>query len=164
MKLTQSLVAVGTLTAATVLGGAGGAQAQDDGLLSLLDAPAISLICIPAGQVGQGNVVKGTQNISCSQSASQSNPPSQGGITGYEIVTMDEDCGPSSLCNADAFCPEGKRVTGGGVGFSITSTDITVHRTEPLPDGTGWRGAIFNPFPEDSGVVTTYAICADVDS
>ncbi|MEU0602495.1 hypothetical protein ABZ484_30340 [Streptomyces sp. NPDC006393] len=165
MKVAQKLAAVGTAAIAVVCFSGGGAQAQDGGLLSLLNTPSITLACFPAGQVGQGNVFKGTQNVSCSQSASQTNPtpPTGGGITGAEVVTAEGSVPPGSAINAQADCPEGKVATGGGflIGTTFTATPLGSY---PTPLGanppTGWAVAAQNA-SDTTSTFTVYAVCVD---
>jgi hypothetical protein len=164
MKLSQRFAAIGVSVVATILLSTSSAQAQDNGLLSLLDGPSITLLCLPAGQVGKGNTFTGTQNINCSQSAEQaSTPPGQQGFTGYEVVSKSYDLQPSSLgVPVEADCPAGKKVTGGGIRWNGSSSDIGEHDNGPTEDSTGWVAKIFNFGTNRGFVATVYAICANV--
>ncbi|MEU6759927.1 hypothetical protein [Streptomyces sp. NPDC046685] len=118
MKLTRRFATISATAAASLLLGAGGAQAEDDGgLLSLLgDAPLIQ-VCYPMGQVGGiGNSNTGDQNMSCGQNAQATTPGSgTGGVTGAERVQGEPvEIPPGERRTAGAFCPEGKIATGGG--------------------------------------------------
>jgi hypothetical protein len=163
MKLSQRFVAIGVSAVATMLFSASSAQAQDGGLLSLIDGPSITLACFPAGQVGQGNTFTGTQNINCSQSAEQaSTPPDQQGFTGYEVVSESYELLPNSLgVPVEASCPAGKNVTGGGIRWNGSSTEVGSHDNGPNEDNTGWVARFFNT-GNSTFTVTVYAICADV--
>ncbi|MFG3369294.1 hypothetical protein ACIPWY_35315 [Streptomyces sp. NPDC090032] len=117
------------------------------------------------GQVGQSYTFSGTQNINCSQNAEQnSNPSGQQGFTGYEVVSTNYDVLPNSLgVPVEADCPAGKKVTGGGIRWSGTSTDIGEHDNGPTADNTGWVVKVFNS-GDFTFTATAYAICAKVDN
>ncbi|MFD9411961.1 hypothetical protein ACFWBN_33805 [Streptomyces sp. NPDC059989] len=166
MKLTKRLSAIAGSALATMLLGAGGAYAADDGsLLSVLNLPSITLVCYPAGQVGSHNTFTGTQNISCSQSAeSTSGGSGSGGFTGYEVVSFTAECPVGATCDITLRCPTGKKVTGGGVYVDpqVPGVHVVQSGTVPGEDNTRWDGAIHNGHtsPVD---LTVQAICADVD-
>ena len=76
------------------------------------------------------------------------------GLSGYEIVTGTAPVGGFGSTAADALCPTGKKVLGGGV----WTAHSLVSRSAPF--GTfGWTGAVNNPFI-DGETITVYAICA----
>ncbi|MFF7748367.1 hypothetical protein ACFZCP_03750 [Streptomyces sp. NPDC007971] len=162
MKLYQRIAAIGVSVVAPFLLSTSSAQAQDNGLLSLLNGNSITLLCIPVGQAGQGNSVSGTQNINCSQSAGQtSTPPGQQGLTGYEVVPKNFDVLPQSLgVPFEADCPAGKKVTGGGIRWTGHSTDIGEHDNGPTNDSTGWVVNVFNT-GNNTFSGTVYAICVN---
>ncbi|MFD8813980.1 hypothetical protein ACFV23_21405 [Streptomyces sp. NPDC059627] len=146
MKLHSRIATIAASAATAVVITAGAAHAQDGGLLSLLDnastsllnTPSLTLACFPAGQVGQGNTFKGTQNISCNQSATQSNPaptPGTNGVTGQEVVQNSVDVSPGGIMQVDALCPAGKVPTGGG--FNTSGPSMVILSSTPLSQG--WR-------------------------
>ncbi|MCX5377795.1 hypothetical protein [Streptomyces sp. NBC_00091] len=110
LKKRQRVAAVaGTAMAALLLGAGTGHAADDGSLLSLLDVPSVTVACFPAGQVGQGNTFTGTQNINCSQSASQTNPtppapPANNGqcndVDAYNYGLFTETQGPQKTIKA----------------------------------------------------------------
>lgn len=176
MKLAKRISTTCTAVAAIVLLGGTAAHANGDGGLlglGLLNTPSITLACFPAGQVGQGNSFTGTQNINCSQSAAATGttPPSSGnGLTGYESVSATGTVGPGERAEADAFCPEGKTVTGGGFSGEFGShwevlSSQSVHRPQVpgSPAISGWGATAYNT---GSGPQTFYveAICYDLAS
>jgi len=68
---------------------------------------------------------------------------------------------PSGSSNqGEAACPDGKRVLGGGVTASLSSA--VVFGSAPSNSiGSGWFGEVLNA-TMDSGTMTVYAICANV--
>ncbi|MCX5378593.1 hypothetical protein [Streptomyces sp. NBC_00091] len=165
MRLTKRLAALAGAALAATLLGAGSAHAADDGsLLSLLNLPSITLVCYPTGQAGANNTFTGTQNISCSQSAQSTSGGSGGGFTGYEVVAQTNECPVNNTCGITLRCPEGKKVTGGGVYVNPLVAGVRTVRSGTVPgeDNTRWDGAIHNGHtaPVD---LTVQAICADVD-
>ena len=60
-------------------------------------------------------------------------PPGTPGVSGYEIVTADS----GTTGTAQALCPAGKRVLGGG-GFMYEGIE-RLFRSFPLPNGAGWE-------------------------
>jgi hypothetical protein len=79
-----------------------------------------------------------------------------GGVTGYQIVTATS---PVNCCLgvgvADAFCPTGKKVVGGGV-WTIAGSFIT----RSAPFSNGWEGVVTQTHI-DGDEMTVYAICVD---
>ncbi|MFE7530030.1 hypothetical protein ACFU7Y_30590 [Kitasatospora sp. NPDC057542] len=162
---------LGAAVTAVLFLSAGGAQAQGEGLLSLLDGPSITLACFPAGQVGQGNTFTGTQNISCSQSAAQSNPapstPAGNGVTGAQIVHSNPvSVPPGTTAFASAYCPTGKIATGGGYDINEHSENVTVTFSGPGDTNADNRADAWGVYATNNGTdpnvnVTAYAICAN---
>ncbi|MFC9296917.1 hypothetical protein [Streptomyces sp. NPDC057010] len=165
VKLTKRCAAtLGTALAALLIG-TGGAQAADDGsLLSILGLPSVTLACFPVGQAGTNNQFTGTQNISCSQSASQTNPaptpptPPSGGVTGaYTAYSSEPALVPANGVNqAVATCPAGKTVTGGGY---LATANFFITNQFPTVDGTGWGVTAAGQGQE--GTITAIARCVD---
>ncbi|MFE1559441.1 hypothetical protein ACFW6V_31190 [Streptomyces sp. NPDC058734] len=164
MKLTEWPTALcGAAAVTALLLGAGSAHAAEgDSLLSLLDLPSITVACFPTGQAGAGNTFTGTQNVNCSQSAQQSTSGSGGGLTGYEVVSRTNECVRDATCGITLRCPDGKKVTGGGVYVNPQGPDTHVVRSGTVPgeDNTRWDGVIQNDStrPVD---FTVQAICAN---
>jgi len=77
------------------------------------------------------------------------------GVSGYEIVARDVT-GPSGTV-AEANCPAGKSVLGGGA----EPISAGANYAAPKPDGTGWRTQVGIAGP-GTGTVRVYAICAKV--
>ncbi|MDT0568818.1 hypothetical protein RM704_15290 [Streptomyces sp. DSM 3412] len=174
------------LVAAVALGSLGveSAHAQNDGsLVSLLDgastkllgnsalpllnSPSVVLACFPSGQTGTNNHFNGTQNVHCSQSATQTDSGGGnggGGITGYEVInagTFDLAAGESD--SAAGFCPEGKRPLSGGaqvdggVGDNLRLNYSYPHQIDPRE----WVVGVTNE--GDSSVQGRFfVICANV--
>ncbi|MGW2491935.1 hypothetical protein ACWCV9_32580 [Streptomyces sp. NPDC001606] len=173
------------MAAAVALGvlGAGSAQAQDGGLLSLLNGASTSLLgqssvpllnnpsvvlgCFPSGQTGVKNHFSGTQNINCTQSATQSNSGGNngGGITGYEVVNAGSfNLAAGQQAVGVGFCPFGKRPLSGGVvidGGAIQS--LRLNYSAPGPDPREWLVGVTN---EGATAVQGhfFVLCADVAS
>ena len=82
-------------------------------------------------------------------------PPGASGISGYEIVSVDSPVGGFGSTGAEAGCPAGKKVLGGGV----WTAGSLISRSAPGGSG-GWFGAVHNPFI-DGDTMTVYAICAN---
>ncbi|MFE1556127.1 hypothetical protein ACFW6V_14260 [Streptomyces sp. NPDC058734] len=166
MNLPKRISIICAAAAAGVLLGGTTAYADGDGGLlglGLLDSPSVTLACFPAGQVGQGNTFTGNQNVNCSQSAEQaSTPVGQQGFTGYEVVSESYELLPNSLgVPVQANCPVGKKVTGGGIRWNGSSSDVGSHDNGPTENNTGWVAKFFN-FGNSTFTVTVYAICANV--
>lgn len=168
MRLVRQLMVMGAVVAAAVGASAGSAHAQGDGeLLSLLGNPSVVLACFPAGQVGNGNTVNGTQNISCSQSASATSttppPNGNGGITGSEVAHDSETVDAGQTATPLARCPAGKEATGGGF-FADDPELWSVQGSGPAEDGeghvVGWAGRAVNTGtgPQEFHV---QAVCVD---
>jgi hypothetical protein len=81
-------------------------------------------------------------------------PAGTSGLSGYEIVSTDVDVGGFGSTSADAFCPTGKKVTGGGV----WANGSLISRSAPF--GNGWTGVVRNPFV-DGETITVYAVCVN---
>lgn len=171
MRLTRTIAMIGAATTAAISLGASAAEAQDDGsLLSLPSAPSLTLACFPSGQVGQGNTFNGTQNVSCSQSATQSNPtpPANGGGTGgtaSRIVRSSAVPVPANGTEfAAAYCDSGEVATGGG--YDISPRDANVSTTFSGPGDVNADGRadtfgvdVHNNTAEQVSV-SAYAICS----
>lgn len=84
------------------------------------------------------------------------------GLSDYQIVAVDSAPSGFPIVGAEAVCPGGKRVLGGGfhLGTAFSpSTGPYVQASYPNPTGSGWRvEAILVP----GRIFTAYAICARV--
>lgn len=174
MKPAKKAITTCTAVAAALLLCGSPAHAEGDGGLlgtSLLDTSSITLVCFPAGQVGQGNSFTGTQNINCNQSAAATGttpPPSGSGLTGHERVDASRTVEPGATADPFAVCPEGKAVTGGGfsTGGSANSWEITRSEAEQRPRGledpleTGWAATAINTGTGPQ-TFTAHAVCYD---
>ncbi|MYX99914.1 hypothetical protein GT045_35240 [Streptomyces sp. SID486] len=157
-KLRQRFGATAAVVVAVALfPGSGTAHAQDGpGLLSLLDSPSITLICLPMGQAGQGNKFAGTQNINCSQSATQTPPGSGGGSFATQVVTVQQTLPAHSTQIIEAPCPPGTTLTGGG--FGRETNDIEIENSDSFSPNT-WR-VIATNYGDLERNVTAQAVCA----
>ena len=173
MKSTNKFAAIIAAAASTVLICAGGAHAQnrDGSLLGILDTPSIVLGCFPTGQVGQGNSFQGTQNVSCSPSATApagNGGSGAGGVTGAEIVQGPSiQLEPGQRGDVSADCPDGKIATGGGYyAFAPTGTNaFRADFSQPLSlagsnEPVTW---FVDGVNEGTGTLTVhaYAVCVD---
>jgi hypothetical protein len=84
------------------------------------------------------------------------------GLSDYQIVSVESTRDSLPFRAAEAVCPGGKRVLGGGVHLGplpSTTPYPYVQASYPNPTGNGWRvEAIVAPL----GAFTAYAICARV--
>ncbi|MFD5122621.1 hypothetical protein [Streptomyces sp. NPDC058385] len=145
MRLSRTIAMIGAAATAAVSLGASAAHAQDDGsLVSLSSAPSLTLACFPAGQVGQGNTFTGTQNVSCSHSATQSNPTppiggGNGGAPSSRIVRSNAVPVPANgTAFVAAYCDTGEVATGGG--YNVMPVDANVSVTFSTPGDTNGDG------------------------
>lgn len=100
-------------------------------------------------------------------SVGPSGPPGPPGLSGYSIV--DRTCTMSLLvgdnsrawCGAQASCPSGSRVLGGGIDSS-SCIDGDVNVSVPLTEGGGWLGIVFGPAECNGSSVRVEAVCAVV--
>ncbi|GAA1248840.1 MULTISPECIES: hypothetical protein [Streptomyces] len=165
MKLTRRFATISTAATATLLLSAGGAQAQGDGgLLSLLGNSSLVQVCYPMGQVGNGNVNTGTQNMSCSQNAQVTTPANgAGGVTGAQRVFGEGvEIPPGGSGESSVLCPAGKIATGGGPftfapGFR-TEESIALSTPSGPPDSWTVRGTNEG---SESIVMRVEAVCVN---
>lgn len=91
--------------------------------------------------------------------------------TGYEVVRVDYPVSGHTVLNADAFCPSGKEILGGGAqiaGEGILSR-WPVRLKESAPDSVGsgatashlWTVTIRNLDDADHNI-GVFAVCADM--
>ncbi|MCX4641408.1 MULTISPECIES: hypothetical protein [unclassified Streptomyces] len=174
MRLARTIAMIGAAATAAISLGASAAHAQDDGsLVSLAGAPSLTLACFPAGQVGQGNTFTGTQNVSCSQSATQSNPTppavggGNGGATSSRIVRSSAVPVPANgTAFIAAYCDTGEVATGGG--YNVMPVDANVSVTFSTPgdvNGDGradaWGVNVHNNTAEQVSVSASVICSAD---
>ncbi|GLX19457.1 hypothetical protein Slala02_27720 [Streptomyces lavendulae subsp. lavendulae] len=168
LKPTKRTGAIASVVAALAVGlSAGGAHADGESLLSLLDTPSITLACFPSGQVGQGNTFTGTQTVNCSQSATQTSTGGNGGgdegFTGYEVVrAAGESVPPGDFDTTTVPCPAGKRAIGGG--FDAEGTETFPIASRPTASNDAWFVAVKNTGTTNTVNWEAYAICATVDA
>ncbi len=82
-------------------------------------------------------------------------------VTDFEIVTrtLQISLQAGQFESFVAACPEGKRVTGGGVSL-VDNSGLTIRRTIPDNSLSEWRGAVQALDGAGNAEVTVYAICA----
>jgi hypothetical protein len=158
---------------------------------ALLLAGGVALAAIPSGdgtiyacykdQNGQLRVIDDEAGDTCLPSetpiswnqqgpAGPAGPPGvqgpQGdpGLSGVETVTnVVNGINFVGTTGAQASCPSGKRVIGGGAGVSPLSTSLVLQLSAPFPNDAGWNAHAANLGPFTSPwTLTVYAICANV--
>lgn len=77
--------------------------------------------------------------------------PGVAGVAGLQVV----EAGSAGSPSADATCPAGKKVVGGGVRLLGWSVSPALLHDHPLEDGSGWR-AFYGPLTS----FVVYAVCA----
>jgi hypothetical protein len=87
------------------------------------------------------------------------------GLSDYQIVSVEYDVRGTNGVTAEAVCPDGKRVLGGGIFAAHGATSGPyVYRSLPNAAGTGWITSVAS-FP-NTGMpgrsITAYAVCARV--
>ena len=91
-------------------------------------------------------------------------PAGPSGISGLIIVAESEDYEGGPIASAEALCPDGKKVVGGGgsIGGSPVQGDAGLRFSAPNSEGDGWivQGQPYTPDAILS--MTAYAICANV--
>jgi hypothetical protein len=107
--------------------------------------------------------------LSWNQQGEQGDPGEPGEFTGYEVVRAEGARNADGVKTAVAYCPEGKRVLGGGV-VAGEREGVAVTNTFPQNGLTGepnsaWEGVVVRT-DGFTGVwgIATFAICAAVDS
>lgn len=93
-------------------------------------------------------------------------PAGPGGVSGWEIVQEDHLLQPNTERGVVVECPAGKKVLGGGwdAPFEIFDNEhLSVGRTGPLADGSGWWFAVDNDAQNEPGLLVWFrAVCASV--
>jgi hypothetical protein len=100
-------------------------------------------------------------------------PPGSPGMSGYEIVSNTGGFNSDAVKQADALCPAGKKVIGGGVSVSIVNglpaaitgnLPLSLGWSRPSSTGISWQGAVkeSSPYANDWSI-TTYAVCVTVE-
>jgi hypothetical protein len=91
-------------------------------------------------------------------------------VSGYQIVWESTSPTVSSIQAANATCPAGKKVLGGGAylqqdrGGSVAFNQILLHSSAPSIDGSSWGVQATDPNVNLNTVwhMNVFAICADV--
>jgi hypothetical protein len=80
--------------------------------------------------------------------------------TGYTVFTGTEEPNPAGTNSvADAVCPSGLSVLGGGVISGSGATTVDINSTYPLSRGSGWED-LENNGSTANAVISPYGICA----
>jgi hypothetical protein len=84
----------------------------------------------------------------------------------YEYVEREETAPDGSQLGVAAPCPNGTKVTAGGVDPDSTSTSVEVARVTPYRDGgqlpdDGWQGTVNNNNTGAGVDFSTWAVCRD---
>jgi hypothetical protein len=118
-----------------------------------------SLLAFGAGLIGGGLIVAWSLGPASAQVG-----------TGYEVVRVDFPVSGHTVLNADAFCPTGKEILGGGAaiaGEGVLSR-WPVRLKESAPDSVGgaqgahlWTVTIRNLDDADHNI-GVFAVCADM--
>lgn len=89
-----------------------------------------------------------------------------GGVRGHEVVYAGSASGPGVDKDAEAVCPSGKKVTGGGgLVTGASGAAITTSAPGAVPNPTSWYVEAHQFERSDvSWTVYAYAVCADVSS
>ena len=82
-------------------------------------------------------------------------------MPGYVIVRQAFATAGSNTLDAEAICPAGKKVLGGG--GSLAPSSWFMDSSNPLSDGSGWRVRFKTSGATFSATGTAWAICATVD-
>jgi hypothetical protein len=88
-------------------------------------------------------------------------PSGTGGALGTEIISaQSEYAAGSGYRSANAICPPGKRVTGGGAAVEgVIGPTLTISR--PRTDVAGWTATGLATTNFGAWAVTSYVVCAD---
>ena len=89
----------------------------------------------PAGPVGP----KGADGTRGEQGPKGN--PGTPGTTAYEIVNVPSVFDATDVKSADAFCPAGKKLIGGGAYVNSNNLPVVLVTSLPRADGTGWIAA-----------------------
>ena len=92
--------------------------------------------------------------------------PGTPGVSGLEVVYVASASGPGSVKDAEAQCPAGKKVTGGGAVVTAGSkATVTASAPGAVPNPTSWYVEARQYEPSDSDwTLFAYAVCATVTS
>jgi hypothetical protein len=87
-----------------------------------------------------------------------------GGVRGLEVVYSPSAGGAFTVKSAEAHCPAGKKVTGGGHVISgDTNASVAVSAPGAVPNPTSWYVQAIEPTATGvSWTLYAYAVCADV--
>jgi hypothetical protein len=138
-------------------------------LFVALGGGAYAAAKLPANSVGpvqlQDNAVSSSKVLDGSLLASDFQPGQlpAGGVTGLQVVYAASGPGAAASKDAEAQCPAGKKVTGGG-SLIAGGADATVVSSTPgqVPNPTSWYvlAREFTPSAAD-WTLYAYAVCAD---
>lgn len=87
-----------------------------------------------------------------------------GGVSGLQVIYSASAGGAFTVKSAEAHCPAGKKVTGGGhVIAGDTNASVAVSAPGAVPNPTSWYVQAIEPTPTGvSWTLYAYAVCADV--
>ncbi len=82
-------------------------------------------------------------------------------MSGLEVVYVASGAGPATVKSSQAFCPEGKKVTGGGhLITGATNARVTVSTPGQVPNPTSWYVEAKEPSATGaSWTLYAYAVC-----
>jgi hypothetical protein len=85
------------------------------------------------------------------------------GLSGYLQVNDYSALNSDSIKSANAFCPAGMKVIGGGATINGNDLNIALKADIPRADGSGWISTAYETAPTDfQWNVNARAICANV--
>lgn len=89
-------------------------------------------------------------------------PAGTSGVSGLEVVYLASGSGPGATKEAEAQCPAGKKVTGGGaIVTGGSKATVTASAPGAVPNPTSWYVEARQYEPSDvSWSVIAYAVCA----
>jgi hypothetical protein len=89
-------------------------------------------------------------------------PAGTPGVSGLEVVYAASASGPGAVKDAEAQCPAGKKVTGGGTVLTAGSkATVTASAPGAVPNPTSWYAEARQYAPADvDWTLFAYAVCA----
>lgn len=89
-------------------------------------------------------------------------PAGADGVSGWEVVSADFMTPALLWGSGTAWCPAGKKVTGGGFWLDTYRFSMDIYESRPTGEGDGWYVFARNTDLTYNHGFTVYAICADV--
>ncbi len=92
-------------------------------------------------------------------------PAGAPGVSGLVLASMDTSVDSSSPKSAQANCPDGKKILGGGAELTTNTAaaPVVVHDSRPVPTGSGWYASAGETASfASSWALRVWAVCATV--